>query len=105
MGKPSNKSAEDKARVVVAVLKGELTAIAAARLEGVSEQTIHNWKAAFLEGGRAGLSVPARRRPTGREAGLRARIEELNEALGDAQVRLRVLQQGDHSLPPSKTSR
>jgi transposase len=105
VGKPSNKSAEDKARIVVAVLKGEVTAIEAARLEGVSEQSIHHWKAMFLESGRAGLAARARRAPSSREADLQARVDELDEALAEAQVRLRALEQGDRSLPPSKTSR
>jgi transposase len=105
VGKPSNKTAEDKARIVVAVLKGEVTAIEAARLEGVSEQSIHHWKATFLESGRAGLAARARRTPSSREVDLQARVDELDEALAEAQVRLRALQQGDRSLPPSKTSR
>lgn len=105
MGKPSNISAEERARTVVAVLRNEVTAVEAARRHGVSEQSIHHWKAAFLEGGQERLA--GRRRPTtsDREAGLRATIDELTRALTDANVRLRALDQGATMLPPSQTSR
>jgi transposase-like protein len=105
VGKPSNKTADEKARVVIAVLKAELTAVEAARLEGVSEQSIHNWKAVFLESGRAGLATHAKPLRTSREAELAAKVDELTAALDDARVQLRAFERGVHSLPPSKTSR
>ena len=59
MAKASKKSLEDKLRVVLSVLRGELSVAAAGRRAGVSEQTVHNWKKAFLEGGRS-ISPPSR---------------------------------------------
>ena len=57
MAKPSDRSPERKLQVVLSVLRGELSATEAARRVGVAEQTVHNWKRAFLEAGREGLEV------------------------------------------------
>ena len=54
MAKASKKSPEEKRRVVLRVLRGELSAAAAGRRAGVSEQTVHNWKRLFLDAGRDG---------------------------------------------------
>ena len=68
MAKTSNKSPEEKLRVVLSVLRGEVSAAAAGRRAGVSEQTVHNWKKLFLDAGREGLAQGRRRRsaPPGR---------------------------------------
>ena len=58
MAKTSNKSPEEKLRVVLSVLPGELSAAAAG--EGVSEQTVHNWKRLFLHAGRESLAQARR---------------------------------------------
>ena len=104
MAKASKKSPEEKLRVVLSVLRGELSVAEAARRAGVAEQTVHNWKNAFLEGGRDRLALGARRR-SAREAELEAECEESKAALGEAHVRLRVWQKGAEYLPPSRTSR
>ena len=39
MSRPPSRSAEDKVRIVLAVLRGEITLEEAARREGVSNQT------------------------------------------------------------------
>ena len=104
MAKASKKSPEEKLRVVLSVLRGELSVAAAGRRAGVTEQTVHNWKKAFLEGGRDRLALGARRRST-RELELEAECEELKAALGESHVRLRVWQKGAEYLPPSRTSR
>ena len=56
MSKPSQRSPERKLQVVLSVLRGEVSVAEAARRAGVAEQTVHNWKNAFLEAGRAGLA-------------------------------------------------
>ncbi len=86
------------------MLRGELTAAEAARRGGVSEQTVHNWKRAFLEAGREGLAQ-GRRRRSSRELELEAECEELKAALGEAHVQLRVWKKGAEYLPASRTSR
>ena len=75
MAKTSNKSPEEKLRVVLSVLRGEVSAAAAGRRAGVSEQTVHNWKKLFLDAGREGLAQ-GRRRRSAREAELEAECEE-----------------------------
>jgi transposase len=105
LAKPSKKSADEKMRVVLSVLRGEATATDAARRAGVSEQTVHNWKRVFLDSGRDGLAAQGRPRRSGREAELEAENEELKAALGEAHVQLRVWQKGAEYLPPSRTSR
>lgn len=104
MAKPSKKTHEEKMRVVLAVLRGEASAAEAGRKAGVSEQTVSNWKRAFLESGRAGLDAGRARRST-REMELEAENEELKAALGEAHVELRVWKRGAQYLPPSRTSR
>ena len=89
MAKPSDWSPERKLQVVLSVLRGEVSATEAARRAGVAEQTVHNWKRAFLDAGRDGLAQGHRRRSS-REAELEAECEELKAALGEAHVQLRV---------------
>ena len=64
MAKASNKSPEEKLRAVLSVLRGELSAAAAGRRAGVSEQTVHNWEEAVL-GRRARWSGPGPWAPLG----------------------------------------
>ena len=104
MAKTSKKSPEEKLRVVLSVLRGELSAAAAGRRAGVSEQTVHNWKKAFLDAGRERLAHGARRR-SAREGELEVENEELKAALGEAHVQLRVWRKGAEYLPPLGTSR
>ena len=104
MAKPSDRSPERKLQVVLSVLRGELSAAEAARRGGVSEQTVHNWKRAFLEAGREGPAQGQRRRSS-RELELEAENEELKAALGEAHVQLGVWKKGAEYLPSSRTSR
>ncbi len=87
MAKASKKGPEEKLRVVLSVLRGELSAAAAGRRAGVSEQTVHDWKRLFLDAERDGL---AQRRGCrwARESELEAENEELKAALGEAHVLL-----------------
>ncbi len=59
MSKPSPRSPERKLQVVLSVLRGEVSVAEAARRAGVAEQTVHNWKNAFLAAGREGLAGPS----------------------------------------------
>ncbi len=60
MAKPPLKSPEDKARVVVSILRGEVTIAEAARREGVSQTTIAKWRDRFLDGGQAAVAAGGR---------------------------------------------
>ena len=104
MARPSKKSPDQKLQVVLSVLRGETSAVAAGRKAGVSEQTVHNWKRIFLESGLDGLAQGQRRRSS-REYELETENEDLKAALGEAHVQLRVWKKGAEYLPPSRTSR
>ncbi|PWH07131.1 hypothetical protein DEO23_00225 [Brachybacterium endophyticum] len=64
MAKPPTIAAEEKVRIVLSVLAGEVTIAEAARRAKVSEQSVGNWKRQFLEGGRTGIET-GRSKPSG----------------------------------------
>lgn len=57
MARPPVIPPEKKIRVVLAVLAGEVSVTEAARKEQVSEQSIHRWKADFVDGGKTALTA------------------------------------------------
>lgn len=102
---------EDKVRVVLAVLSGELTSAEAARRHGVSATAVAKWRDRFIECGRAGLDNglpgPAGQAGSQTERRLRAETEQLKLALAEATVQLRIWQKGAQYIDevPSPTSR
>ena len=69
MGRPSAIPTEEKLRLVLSVISGEMTIAQAARHGKVSEQSVSRWKQQFLsgakdglaEGGRSGINDPRER--------------------------------------------
>ena len=57
MSRPPVFPAEDKIRIVLSVLAGEMTIAEAARRNKVSETSIGKWKQQFLEAGQLGLAA------------------------------------------------
>lgn len=105
MGRPPVIPVEQKIRIVLSVLAGEVTLAEAARREKVSEQSIGRWKADFLEAGKTGLAA-GRAGPSTREQQLEAEVADLTTALGEAAVELRVWKKSaEGRLSPSRTSR
>ena len=105
MGQPPPKSVEDKVQIVLAVLRGEISIAAAARREGTSAMSISKWRDLLLAGGQRALEAGARGGPSSRERQLAGEIEELNRALGEAHMELRLWKKGGslHSAStPSK---
>ncbi|HVB42578.1 MAG TPA: helix-turn-helix domain-containing protein [Streptosporangiaceae bacterium] len=90
MSRPPVFPVEDKVRIVLSVLAGEVTVAEAARQAKVSEQSVGNWKRQFLEAGKLGLAAGGSSRPSSREEQLAAQVEDLTTALGEAHVELRV---------------
>ena len=88
------KSVEDKVWIVVAVLRGEISIAAAARREGASAVSVSKWRDLFLAGGQRALEAGARGGPSSREQQLAGEIEELNRALGEAHIELRLWEKG-----------
>ena len=87
MARPSKTTTDQKLRVVLSVLRGEHSAVEAARRNGVSEQSVHNWKKQFLDAGREGLERGAGRRSS-REVELESENEELKAGLDGRNRRL-----------------
>jgi len=94
MGHPPVKSVEDKNRIVLAVLRGEVTIAEAARREGTSQVSIAKWRDQFLAGGQQALEQGGRRGPSSREQQMAVEIAELNTALGEAHMELRLWKKG-----------
>lgn len=107
MGRKPYRSAEEKLRVVLSVLKGETTQVDVARQLEMSQTTISKWQKQFLEGAREALARGDNPKGPGtrRETELQAQIDDLTQALGEAYVELRVLRKGGGLYPRSKSSR
>jgi transposase len=106
VARPSVFSLEDKYRLVLAVISGEMSVAEAARRGKASEQSISTWKRQFLEGGKAGLDANVSLQPNQRERALAEENEQLKAALGEAHVELRVWKKSaEHRLGPTRSSR
>jgi transposase len=106
MSRPPQFPVEDKLRIVLSVLAGEMTIAEAARRNKTSQTSVGKWKQQFLESGKLGLAAGSACGPTSREEALEAEVEELKAALGEAHVQLRMgKKSAEHRLAPSKTSR
>jgi transposase len=104
MGRPPVIPAEQKTRIVLSVLAGEVTIAEAARRNKVSEQSIGRWKADFLEAGKSALTA-GRSGPSTREQQLEAEVENLTQALGEAHLEARVWKKSaEGRLGPSRTT-
>lgn len=104
MSRPPVKPVDEKLRIVLTVLRGEVSVKEAARREGVSDASVAAWRDQFVLGGRQALAGSARGLSS-REAELQAQVEELTSALGEAHVELRVWRKGGALYPGSRTSR
>src|SRR3954452_5128267 len=103
MARPPVFPAEEKVRIVLSILAGEITVAEAARRAKVCEQSVGNWKRQFLEAGKAGL-VAGKAGSSAREQQLEAEVTELTQALGEAAVELRVWKRSaEGRLGPSRT--
>lgn len=99
-------AAQDKVRIVLSILAGEVTSAEAARRVKVSETPIGNWKRQFLDGGTASVEAGGKAGPNTAERALLAEVEDLKAALGEAHVELRVWKKSaEYRLGPSRTSR
>jgi transposase len=106
MARPAVISIEDKFRLVLSVIAGEMSNAEAARRGKVSEQSISNWKRLFLESGKAGLAEGGKAGPNARERRLLDEVEDLKAALGEAHVELRVWKKSaEGRLGPTRSSR
>src|SRR5512133_3723571 len=105
MARPPKFGSEEKLRVVLSVLRGEVGVAETARRERVSETSIAKWRELFLEGGAQALADGARRGPSRREVELERRLEQVTGALGEAHVELRLLRGGGVGAFPTRSWR
>jgi len=78
-------SAEDKIRIVMEGLRGEIPVSELARREGLAPTVYYRWSKAFLEAGKNGLAKDTHRDATTDEVRqLKADNEALKQALAEA---------------------
>jgi transposase len=78
-------SAEEKIRIVVEGLRGEIPVSALCRREGIAPTMYYRWSKAFLEAGKNGLIRDTRRDATTLEVrALKEENEALKKALAEA---------------------
>jgi transposase len=78
-------SAEEKIRIVVEGLRGEISVSALCRREGIAPTMYYRWSKAFLEAGKNGLTRDTRRDATAQEVKqLKEENEVLKKALAEA---------------------
>ncbi|MEU7551665.1 transposase [Streptomyces sp. NPDC044571] len=95
---------EEKAKLVLTILSGDLSVSQAASSVGVSEQAVGNWKRQFISSGTQGLEGGVSQ-SSERERRLLAQITELKTALGEVYIQLRARRNAvDHHAVPSRTS-
>lgn len=91
-------AAEEKTRLVLAVLANEMTCAEAARRCGVATVTMTKWKHQFLQAGAERLEEIPSGRPgqkgTAEQRRLARENEQLKLALAEATVQLRIWQRG-----------
>jgi transposase len=105
MSRPPVIQVEEKIRIVLSIIAGEVSIAEAARKEKVSEQSIGRWKAEFPEAGKSAL-IAGKTGPSSREEQLEAEVADLTQALGEAAVEIRVWKKSAGGrLGPSRTSR
>ena len=105
MSGPPVFAVEEKVRIVLSILAGEVSVAEAARRAKVSEQSVGNWKRQFLEAGKTSL-VAGKAGLSTREAQPEAEVEDLTQAPGEAAVEIRVWKKSaEGRLGSSRTSR
>ena len=85
---------QHKQRIVISVLRGEMTVAEAARRNKCSETSIAKWREQFVSAGASALEASATRGPSAGEAQLERELAEVTSALGEAHVELRLLRRG-----------
>ena len=85
-------SAEDKIRIVLDGLRGEVTIAELCRREGIAESLYYSWSKEFLEAGKKRLAGDTAREATSDEVKtLRAEARQLKEALAEVTLENRLL--------------
>jgi len=82
-------SDEEKIRVVLEGLRGEIPITELCRKEGISAATYYKWSKDFLDAGKNGLTLETKRNATSEEVlRLKSENEDLKKALAEAMLDL-----------------
>lgn len=85
-------SAEEKIRIVLDGLRGEVTIAELCRREGIAESLYYSWSKEFLEAGKRRLSGDTARAATSGEVkDLKRQAQELKEVVAEQALELRLL--------------
>ena len=85
-------SAEEKIRIVLDGLRGEVTIAELCRREGIAESLYYSWSKEFLEAGKRRLAGDTARSATTNEVkNLRREARELKEVVAEQALELRLL--------------
>ena len=85
-------SAEEKIRIVLDGLRGEVTIAELCRREGIAESLYYSWSKEFLEAGKRRLAGDTARAATSTEVkDLRRQAQELKEVVAEQALELRLL--------------
>ena len=85
-------SAEEKIRIVLEGLRGEVSIAELCRKQGIAQSMYYGWSKEFLEAGKRRLAGDTAREATSDEVkGLRAEARQLKEALAEATLENRLL--------------
>lgn len=88
-------SAEEKIRIVLEGLRGEVSIAELCRREGISPNLYYNWSKEFLEAGKRRLQGDTKREASSPQvSGLRKENEQLKQLVADLSLRNRVLKRG-----------
>ena len=80
-------SAEEKIRIVLEGLRGEVPITELCRKEGISAATYYKWSKDFLDAGKNGLTLQTKRNATSEEVmRLKSENEDLKKALAEAML-------------------
>jgi len=85
-------SAEEKIRIVVEGLRGEVTIAELCRREGIADSLYYSWSKEFMEAGKARLSGNTKRQASSNEVDdLRQENEQLKQLVAELALKNRVL--------------
>jgi transposase len=85
-------SAEEKIRIVLDGLRGEVTIAELCRREGIAESLYYGWSKEFLEAGKRRLAGDTARAATSSEVkDLKRQAQELKEVVAEQALELRLL--------------
>lgn len=85
-------SSEDKIRIVLEGLRGEVTVAELCRKEGISESLYYKWSKEFLEAGKSRLTGDTKRQATSDEVKeLKSENDQLKQLVAELALKNRVL--------------